>query len=100
MNNDESHIVPTISTELFINDDPNFYEEDPTTYFLRRNLTTRLYNHDLTIQERQYFMGYDIESFSLVRSDFSDEDVLYCIYQKLLIDLFSDNCTHQKNFQK
>ena len=88
----ESEIAAT-STEMVLNDDGEFYEEDPTTYFLRRNAATRLYVHDLSIEECQYFMGHDIESARFLRSDFSDEDMLYSIYQKLMKDPFSDNCT-------
>ena len=88
----ESEIAAT-STEMVLNENGEFYEEDPTTYFLRRNAATRLYVHDLSIEECQYFMGHDIESARFLRSDFSDEDMLYSIYQKLMKDPFSDNCT-------
>ncbi|MBO5526747.1 MAG: hypothetical protein J5946_01755 [Erysipelotrichaceae bacterium] len=88
----ESEIAAT-STEMVLNDNGEFYEEDPTTYFLRRNAATRLYVHDLSIEECQYFMGHDVESARFLRSDFSDEDMLYSIYQKLMKDPFSDNCT-------
>lgn len=87
----ESEIAAT-STEMVLNEDGEFYEEDPTTYFLRRNAATRLYSHDLSIEECQYFIGHDIESNRLLRSDFSDEDMLYSIYQKLLNDPLSDIC--------
>lgn len=65
-------------------------------YFLRRNLATKLYIHDLTIDECQYYMGHEIDSRRVLRSDFSDEDMLYSIYKKLLNDPLSDNCTLQK----
>ena len=85
-------IISATSTEMLLNEDDEFYEEDPTTYFFRRNMATRLNNHDLSIEECQYFMGHEIEYGRLLRSDFSDEDMLYSIYQKLMKEPLSDNC--------
>ena len=84
--------ISAAATEMMLNEDNEFYEEDPTTYFLRRNLATKLYIHDLTIDECQYYMGHEIDSRRVLRSDFSDEDMLYSIYKKLLNDPLSDIC--------
>ncbi len=80
---------------MMLNEDNEFFEEDPTTYFLRRNLATKLYIHGLSIDERQYYIGYEIDSKRILRSDFSDEDMLYSIYKKLLNDPLSSNCILQ-----
>ena len=37
-------------------------------------------------------MGHEIDSRRVLRSDFSDEDMLYSIYKKLLNDPLSDIC--------
>lgn len=58
-------------------------EKDPTTYLLRRNLGTHLYLLGLTESEIQYVMGHNIEGNEFVRSDFTNEMLLYQIKQKM-----------------
>jgi len=51
-------------------------------------------------REHHLYYMHVIESKLVLRSDFSDEDMLYCIYQKLLAYHLSDNCTLHKSDQK
>jgi len=58
-------------------------EKDPTAYLLRRNLGTHLYILGLSEAEIQYIMGHDIEDPYESRNDFTNEDKLYQIKQKM-----------------
>lgn len=72
-------------------------EKDPTAYLLRRNLGTHLYILGLTESEIQYFMGHDIEDSNVIRNDFTNEERLYLILQKLSNrPLFNDTYPHQE----
>lgn len=52
-------------------------EKNPTTYLFRRNTATRLYHTGLDWETIQYWIAHDIESPSLRRNFFSDEEILY-----------------------
>ena len=51
-------------------------EKEPTTYLMRRNCATHLYQMGFTAAEIQYWMGHDIEDPFLSRNSFSDEDAI------------------------
>lgn len=87
-----------ISCELVdnFNTNPDFNEEEPTTYLFRRNFATKLYLADLTKAEREYLMGHEIGDETYNRYDFVDENMLYSIYKKRvkILSLYdSDNST-------
>lgn len=72
-------------------------EKDPTAYLLRRNLGTHLHILGLTESEIQYYMGHDIEDAYAIRNDFTNEERLYLIYQKISNrPLFQDAYPHQE----
>lgn len=52
-------------------------ERDPTTYLLRRNMATHLYNLGFSLEQTLYYMGHVLENTELSRADFTDEDFLY-----------------------
>ena len=52
-------------------------EKDPTTYLLRRNFGTHLYNLGFRSEWREYYMGHLIENDNFKRSDFNDEEFLF-----------------------
>ena len=52
-------------------------EKDPTTYLLRRNVATRLYNLGFEWTTIQYWIAHEIEDALLRRNFFADEEVLY-----------------------
>ena len=58
-------------------------EKDPTAYLLRRNLATHLHILGLTEAEIQYFMGHDMEDRYADRNEYTNEERLYAILQKL-----------------
>lgn len=57
-------------------------ERHPTTYLLRRNVATRLHLSGLTEAQIQYLMGHKIEQDYVLRSDFTNEDMLKDIIRK------------------
>lgn len=72
-------------------------EKDPTAYLLRRNLGTHLYILGLTEAEIQYFMGHAIDDPYALRNDFTNEERLYPIFQKLSNrPLFNDEYPYQR----
>ena len=58
-------------------------ERDPTTYLYRRALGTHLYALGFTQSEIQYYIGHEIESPDLLRSDFINKDILFQMKRKL-----------------
>ena len=58
-------------------------ERDPTTYLYRRALGTHLYALGFTQSEIQYYIGHEIESPDLLRSDFINQDILLQMKRKL-----------------
>lgn len=52
-------------------------EKEPTTYLMRRNCATHLYQMGFSAAEIQYWMGHDIEDPFLSRNSFSDEDTIF-----------------------
>lgn len=64
------------------NEDPD--EKDVTTYLLRRNMATHLYTCEFSVTDSQYYMGHQMDSTELRRSDFMDNAYLYGLYRKLL----------------
>lgn len=58
-------------------------EKSVTTYAFRRNFATRCYNLGFSSTELQYIMGHKITDIKFRRADFTDEDYLYSMYNKL-----------------
>ena len=58
-------------------------EKDPTAYLLRRNLATHLHILGLTESEIQYYMGHDMGDRYADRNEYTNEEHLYTILQKL-----------------
>lgn len=58
-------------------------ERDPTTYLYRRALGTHLYALGFTQSEIQYYIGHEIETPNLIRSDFINKDILLQMKRKL-----------------
>lgn len=56
-------------------------EKEPSTYLLRRNCATHLYQLGFTSDEIQYWIGHDIEDPHISRNSFADEDTLYRLSQ-------------------
>ena len=52
-------------------------EKEPTTYLMRRNCATHLYQLGFSEAEIQYWMGHDIEDPFLSRNSFADEDTIF-----------------------
>lgn len=59
-------------------------EKEPTTYLLRREFATDLYNLGFQPAERQYIIGHDIEDATLTREFFNDGDKLYDMWKRLI----------------
>ena len=75
-------------------------EKDPTAYLLRRNLGTHLYLLGFDEPEIQYFMGHDMEDLYAERNEYSNEEHLYEMFQKLRNrPLFNDEYPHEEIFQ-
>lgn len=68
---------------VLLHDEQEIGIKDPTTYLLRRNFATRLYCLGFPIEWCQYYMGHVIEDNSLKRSDFTEEEILCEIAERL-----------------
>lgn len=74
-------------------------EKDPTAYLFRRNLGTHLLILGFTEAQIQYFMGHYIDETYAIRNDYTNEERLYEIMQKLLNrPLFQDRYPYQEMF--
>lgn len=76
-------IVSGASIEMVKNHEEIINDKSPTTYILRRNFATKIYNLGFNLAQCQYIMGHEIEDLNTQRSDFADEYELYKIYKLL-----------------
>ena len=58
-------------------------EKDPTAYLLRRNLGTHLHILGFSESEIQYFMGHEMEDIYAERNEFTNEEHLHLMREKL-----------------
>ena len=63
--------------------DREIIEADPTTYLFRRNFATKMMLTGFTDLEARYYIGHKLDNDLYRRSDFTDEDYLFAMWQKL-----------------
>lgn len=57
-------------------------EKEPSTYLLRRNCATHLYQLNFSETELQYWMGHNIEDSNVERAFYSDHEAMLQLKQK------------------
>lgn len=59
------------------------WDKDPTTYTLRRNVATHLFILGLSLEEIEYLMGHEITNENYRRSDYTNSDMQFALYEKV-----------------